>query len=264
MKVYSGSINTMAFNNGKAPTDDVRVREAFALAMDAPAIKEMLMHIKLFQRTGWFDIGTPLARTPAELDKIPGFRSPTAGDLAMAKQLLIDAGYPGCKGMPVLEIPTRDLPDARILVPAVQAMLKQSLGCESNTSIHQTSAIGEVMKEGKFHLIPSTMGSHGVPGSAAGAALKKCDEPNNTLRYCNRDFDKVVDAFLSEPDPVKADALKLQIRGFWDEDWPWLPHGETPIQYGWYNWVKGFPAFSVSTYEKNLHKLDWVWTTQSR
>jgi len=264
MEVYSGFITSIGFNNGKAPTDDKRVRKAFALVIDAPALNIMTEDIQPRQRAGWFDVGTPFARSLSELDKIPGFRSPTADDLEMAKQLLIDAGYPGCEGMPVLEIPTRDLPDARILVPAVQAMLKQRLGCESNTSIHQTSAIGEVMKEGKFHIIPSTMGSHGVPGSAAGAALKKCDEPNNTLRYCNRDFDNVVDAFLAEPDAVKADALKLKIRDFWDEDWPWLPHGETPIQYGWYNWVKGFPSFSVSTYEKNLHKLDWVWTTQSR
>jgi peptide/nickel transport system substrate-binding protein len=264
MKVFSGSINTMAFNNGKAPTDDVRVREAFALAMDAPAIKEMLMHIKLFQRTGWFDIGTPLARTPAELDKIPGFRSPTSEDIARAKQLLIDAGYPGCKGMPVLEMPIRDLPDRHLIVPAVQAMLKQNLGCESKTEIHQTSAIAEVFREGKFHIVPTTQGSHGVPGSAGGASLKKCDEPTNNLKYCNPEFDKVVDAFLMETDPQKANDLKLQIRGFWDADWPWVPHGETPIQYAWYSWVKGFPNFSVSTYEKNLHKLDWVWTTQSR
>jgi oligopeptide transport system substrate-binding protein len=198
------------------------------------------------------------------LDKIPGFRSPTDEDLARAKQLLSDAGFPDCKGMPMLEIPTRDLPDARILVPAVQAMLKQNLGCESETAIHQTSAIAEVTKAGDFHIIPSTMGSHGVPGSAGGAALKKCDEPNNTIRYCNREFDKVVDAFLVETDPQKANELKLQIRDFWDADWPWVPYGETPIQYGWYDYVMGWPTFSVSTYEKNLHKLDWVWTTKSR
>ena len=264
MEVYSGFITSIGFNNGKAPTDDQRVREAFALVIDAVALNDATEDVQPRTRAGWFDVGTPFARTPAELDKIPGFRSPTPEDLERAKQLLVDAGYPNCEGMPVLEIPTRDLPDARILVPAVQAMLKQSLGCESKTEIHQTSAIAEVFNEGLFHIVPSTMGSHGVPGSAGGAALKKCGEARNSIRYCNTEFDKVVDAFLEESDPAKADALKLQIRGFWDADWPWLPHGETPIQYGWYKWVKGFPNFSVSTYEKNLHKLDWVWTTQSR
>jgi peptide/nickel transport system substrate-binding protein len=266
MKVFSGSINTMAFNNGKAPTDDVRVREAFALAMDAPAIKEMLMHIKLFQRTGWFDIGTPLARTPAELDKIPGFRSPTSEDIARAKQLLIDAGYPGCKGMPVLEMPIRDLPDRHLIVPAVQAMLKQNLGCESKTSVHQTSAVAEVIREGKFHVILRNFGSGGVPGSGGGAVVLKCDEPNNKvgIRYCNREFDKLADAYLTETDPVKAAALKLQIRDTWDKDWPWVPYAEAPVIYAWYHYVKGFPEFNVSTDEKNLHKLDWVWTTQGR
>jgi len=264
MKVYSGSINTMAFNNGKAPTDDVRVREAFALAMDAPAIKEMLMHIKLFQRTGWFDIGTPLARTPAELDKIPGFRSPTSDDIARAKQLLIDAGYPGCKGMPVLEMPIRDLPDRHLIVPAVQAMLKQNLGCESKTSVHQTSAIAEVIREGKFHVILRNFGSGGVPGSGGGAVVLKCDEPNNKggIRYCNREFDKVVDAYLVESDPNKALDMKRQFRDFFDADWPYMPYAEFPNLYAWYDYVKGFPTFNVTTYEKNMHKLDWVWTTR--
>ena len=264
MKVFSGSINTMAFNNGKAPTDDVRVREAFALAMDAPAIKEMLMHIKLFQRTGWFDIGTPLARTPAELDKIPGFRSPTSEDIARAKQLLIDAGYPGCKGMPVLEMPIRDLPDRHLIVPAVQAMLKQNLGCESKTSVHQTSAVAEVIREGKFHVILRNFGSGGVPGSAGGAVLLKCDEPNNKvgIRYCNRELDKVVDAYLVESNPSKALDLKRKFRDTFDADWPYMPYAEFPNLYAWYDYVKGFPTFNVTTYEKNLHKLDWVWTTQ--
>jgi peptide/nickel transport system substrate-binding protein len=266
MKVFSGSINTMAFNNGKAPTDDVRVREAFALAMDAPAIKEMLMHIKLFQRTGWFDIGTPLARTPAELDKIPGFRSPTSEDIARAKQLLIDAGYPGCKGMPVLEMPIRDLPDRHLIVPAVQAMLKQNLGCESKTSVHQTSAVAEVIREGKFHVILRNFGSGGVPGSGGGAVVLKCDEPNNKvgIRYCNREFDKVVDAYLVESNPSKALDLKRKFRDTFDADWPYMPYAEFPNLYAWYDYVKGFPTFDVTTYEKNLHKLDWVWTTQGR
>ena len=264
MEVYSGFILSIGFNNEREPLDDKRVRKAFALVIDGPALNEATEDIQPRTRAGWFDVGTPFARSISDLDKIPGFRSPTAEDLAAAKQLLIEAGYPGCKGMPVLEIPMRDLPGARIIVPAIQAMLKQNLGCESATEIVQTSAIIEMALEGKFHIIPTTMGSGGAPGTAAGAARKKCGEPNNIVRYCNSDFDKVVDAFLAEPDPVKSDALQLKIRGFWDEDWPWLPFGETPIQYGWYNWVKGFPTFSVSTYEKNLHKLDWVWTTQSR
>ena len=262
MLIFSGNIAAVGFNSGRAPTDDVRVREAFALAIDAPAMAVLYGEFFFAQRAGWFDLGTPLSRTASELDKVPGLRAPTSEDVARAKQLLIDAGYPGCKGMPVLEIPTRDLPDARVQVPAVQGMLKQVLGCESKTEIHQTSAISAVIREGKFHIVPSSGGSGGVQGSASRAFLRKCDEPNNSLRYCNREFDKVVDAFMAETDPIKAAALKLQIRDFWDKDWPWVPYAEAPVIYGWYHYVKGFPEFNVSTYEKNLHKLDWVWTTK--
>jgi len=263
MYVFSGFVTGVGFHNGRAPLDDVRVRRAFALVLDAPAMAIAIADVQQNERSGFFDVGSPGSRTPSELDAIPGFRSPTAEDFAEAKQLLVDAGYPDCQGMPSIEIPTRDLPDARIIVPMVQAMLKQNLGCESETSIHQTSAIAEVYRAGQFHIIPMTGGSHGVPGSASGAALKKCDEPNNVFQYCNPEFDKTVDAFLTETDPAVAAQLKMKIRDFWDADWPWLPYAETPILYAWYPYVKGWPTFNVSTYEKNLHKLDWVWTTES-
>ena len=264
MLIFAGNIAAVGFNSGRAPTDDVRVREAFALAIDAPEMANLYGEFFFAERAGWFDVGTPLSRTSGELDKVPGLRSPTPEDIARAKQLLIDAGYPGCQGMPVLEIPTRDLPDARVQVPAVQAMIKQTLGCESKTEIHQTSAISEVVREGKFHIYPTGGGSAGVRGSASRASLRKCDEPNNVLRYCNREFDKLADAYLTETDPVKAAALKLQIRDTWDKDWPWVPYAEAPVIYAWYHYVKGFPEFNVSTDEKNLHKLDWVWTTKGR
>ena len=260
IKVFSGYISSIAFNHGNPPTDDVRVREAFALVIDQPTLGLMVEEITGLDRTDWFDFGSQGARSSTELDRVPGFRNPTDEDIARAKQLLVEAGYPNCEGMPELSIPTRDLPDRRIFVPAVQAALKQHLGCESSTEIHQTSAMMPVIRSGEWHLVPWTWGTGGVTASASRALNYKCGGVNNNLQYCNPEFDKLADAYIVETDPDKALEIKNQIGATWDDDWPVLPIGDQAVLYAWYSQVKGFPNFNVTIAEKKLHKLDWVWT----
>ena len=260
--ILSGLVQSIMINSGNPPTDDPRVQKAFALVIDGPALRTMAEDVITLFRTGWFDFGAPLSRSADELDKVPGLRSPTEADIARAKQLLNDAGFPDCKGMPVLEIPTRDAPEQRVWIPAIQAMLKQTLGCESKTAIHQTSAIAPLIQEGKWNVAWSSFGSRGLAGSAGGATRWRCGAPNNVVNYCNPEFDKLANAYMVETDAAMSAELKRKIRDTWDEDLPWVPFGESPVPWVWYDHVKGMPTFNVVTFEKNLHKLDWVWTTR--
>ncbi|MFH1487246.1 MAG: ABC transporter substrate-binding protein [Chloroflexota bacterium] len=76
-----------------APFTDVRVRRAVSLAVDRQAA------IKVLQE-GEAEIGTPFvsgsewAIPEAELLKMPGFRQPKDADVAEAKKLLAEAGFP--------------------------------------------------------------------------------------------------------------------------------------------------------------------------
>lgn len=81
------------FNQRKKPFDNVRVRRAVLLAMDRPAMVKI----------AWEGVGCVAAYyapsgewgRPCEYwAKQPGFRSSTTEDLAEAKRLLAEAGYP--------------------------------------------------------------------------------------------------------------------------------------------------------------------------
>lgn len=89
-----GSGQTMTFNVTKPPFSDVRVRQAVVMALDQSEI------IKVgFQGGGMLTGATGPASNEwalpeKELLALPGVRKPTADDIAKAKQLLADAGYP--------------------------------------------------------------------------------------------------------------------------------------------------------------------------
>lgn len=84
----------MGFNNAAAPFDDVRVRQAFASALNRE------QYINQIANGVGVSAGTFL------YEGIPGYQTGTAQtfDEAGAQQLLAEAGYPGGEGFPVLQL----------------------------------------------------------------------------------------------------------------------------------------------------------------
>lgn len=109
------------FNVTRPPFDDVRVRRAFALAVDRESL------VKNVLRGGQAPAYTftPLV--------FPDYQ-PTArlsGTVAEARRLLAEAGYPDGKGMPVVEVLYNTSEDHRIIAEALQQMWKTNLGIET-------------------------------------------------------------------------------------------------------------------------------------
>ncbi|MBI4308644.1 MAG: ABC transporter substrate-binding protein [Chloroflexi bacterium] len=97
---YLGFIYTV-MNVNKKPFDDVRVRKAIDLALDRKAANDTLQ-----QGAGlpgyMMPPGTLGALAPEEIDKMPGYRRPKDQDVAEAKSLLADAGFPTGFDVPML------------------------------------------------------------------------------------------------------------------------------------------------------------------
>lgn len=105
------------FNINKAPFSDVRVRRAFAHAIDRSQIVSLLKGGQI-PTTSWVPKG------------MPGYE-PGVGlkfDMQKAKALLAEAGYPDGKGFPEVTFmfDTRD--DNKVIAERLQAMWKQNLG----------------------------------------------------------------------------------------------------------------------------------------
>ena len=104
------------------PFEDVRVRQAFALAIDKKKIVNEYLGGVNTVANGIVPPGVPGHRPDA-----PAFEY----DPERARALLAAAGYPGGRGMPPLELNYREMrPDVRIVGEAVQSMVSEVLGVE--------------------------------------------------------------------------------------------------------------------------------------
>jgi ABC-type transport system substrate-binding protein len=103
----------------RPPFNDVRVRTAFAMAMD-------VVHVRAAQgkehwaidRGGWIPVGLPGHR--------PGAGLPY--DVERARRLLAEAGYPEGRGFPPIRFRTFYTPEAEQTVPAWVGQWRQGLG----------------------------------------------------------------------------------------------------------------------------------------
>ncbi|RYG39757.1 ABC transporter substrate-binding protein, partial [bacterium] len=99
---------------------DRRVRRALAMAVDRKTIVDGILG------------GQNVIATSIVPPGVPGHRENVAGvpyDVAGAKALLAQAGYPGGKGLPEIELSYRDgRPDVELVAQALQQQWKEALG----------------------------------------------------------------------------------------------------------------------------------------
>lgn len=108
------------FNVQRKPFDDVRVRRALALAIDRERIVK--------------DV-TLAGETPATHIVPPNLlgyvsRNQLTENLAEARRLLAEAGYPGGRGFPKVELLYNTLEKHRVIAEAIQQMWRRNLGID--------------------------------------------------------------------------------------------------------------------------------------
>lgn len=113
---YAGSY-FYRFNVTKKPFDDVRVRKALSLCIDREQITRDLLRAGQIPAT-WF--------TPA----MPGYEPPKglAFDREQARRLLAEAGYPGGKGFPQVELLYNTLESHKVIAENLVQQWRENLG----------------------------------------------------------------------------------------------------------------------------------------
>lgn len=117
------------FDTYHPPFDNLKVRQAFAHAIDRQALVDNIIKVMGQPAYGMLMPGFPDALPPEELKPYQGY------DPELARQLLADAGYPGGEGFPKLTLLLRNAPELDVAVAnAIGAMLKENLGIEVEIS----------------------------------------------------------------------------------------------------------------------------------
>ncbi|WP_243625008.1 ABC transporter substrate-binding protein, partial [Candidatus Cryosericum odellii] len=113
----------MLFNTTKKPFSDVRVRKALTLAINRQQITKSVTRGGEIPALGFVASGMPDATSSKDFRTVGGSYYKD-NDIATAKALLAQAGYPNGKGFPAFAIVSGTSQELKSLGEAIQAMWK--------------------------------------------------------------------------------------------------------------------------------------------
>ncbi|CAH2599047.1 ABC transporter substrate-binding protein [Rhodovastum atsumiense] len=193
---------------GKNPFKDQRVREAFALAIDEQAIATRVMRGQ--GRPTWMMWGPGVNGYDAALDKRP------AVDLARAKALLAEAGYP--EGFQV----TLDCPNDRYIadeaictaIAGMLARINVKVDVFARTKVRYFGDIGYPKYNTSFYMLGWTPNTYDAANPIR-ALLATRGRPglgvNNSGGYSNKRIDELEPLIATELDPAKRQAMISEV-----------------------------------------------------
>ena len=220
---------------GKNPFKDVRVRRAFAHAIDVQLLRDKVM------RGAAVPVG---AMIPASVEGWENsFSQRPAYDLAMAKKLLAEAGYPAGFSL-TMDCPNEGYVNVEQLCVAIAGMLGQA-GVKVDLSMQpRTQFFGKIGRRDTSFFIHSwgtnTFDAHATmdllmftPGKGVGTW--------NIGSYSNPEVDKLITAIASEMNAGKRRDMMVQTLKLYRDDMGAIPLHQQVLTYGTTKKVKFTP-----------------------
>jgi oligopeptide transport system substrate-binding protein len=202
----------LRFNTGRKPFTDFRVRRALACAFDRTAL---VRDVTLGGQQPAHCLTPP---------GIPGYAPPETipDDFAEARRLLAEAGYPGGKGFPHVEIQFATLELNQRLLEAVQQMWRRELGIEvSLANKEQRVWLSDERLRNYDISFAHWFGDYVDPSTYL--ELFTADSGNNSTGWSSREYDRLVAAASSALDPAQRSALYQQAEGILLQEVPIAP-----------------------------------------
>jgi oligopeptide transport system substrate-binding protein len=209
------SIWYIGFNTQKAPFDDVKVRQAFGLAIDRQKIVDVVLKDMMPVATGVLPPG------------VPGYTSTVTAqpyDPDKAKQLLAESQYGGPSGLPKITISEVGAgASAGDDVQAMVEMWKQNLGVEVEIQQTEQATFFQDLDKGQYQMFTAGWVMDYADPEDVLDILFYSQSHQNTARYSNPDVDKLLLQARTEQDTSKRMALYEQAEQIIVGDSPWIP-----------------------------------------
>ena len=217
-------VTYIGFNNIKPPFNDVRVRQAFAKAVDKATLTTKVLEGVMVQADTIIPPG------------MPGFNASAAKiqelNVADAKKLLADAGYPDGQGFPkvALSINNQD-PNYAKIAAALQQMWKENLGVTIEINTEElakfnddlTATANKPDDPAALNFYISVWGADYPDPQNFVSQQLRTDVGNNNGHYSNVQFDELVDQADVETDQAKRLSLYQQAEQIALTEVGWLP-----------------------------------------
>jgi len=198
-----------SFNIMKAPFDDVRIREAFALVIDRNYIIESVTQTGEVPATGFVPYGVSDAKGTSGDDfrTVGGeYYSVKTEDYEAncekARQLLADAGYPNGEGFPTVEYLYNTDDRSKAIGEALQQMWKTELGVTVTLNNQDWATLMQSRFDGNYSICRDAWtADYNDPSSFLD--MWYTGGGNNLAQYSNADFDAAIDAAKATADPTE-------------------------------------------------------------
>jgi len=184
------------FNVTKPPFDDARVRRALTIALNR---REIVETVTRSGQVPAFSLVPPGMKDyePAECD---------AENVAEAKRLLADAGFPNGRGFPRVEILYNTQDTHKAIAELIQDRWKQSLGIDVGLRNQEWGVFLDTVRQQKFDVArASWIGDYTDPNTFLDMFMS--DNENNQTGWADVEYDRLLNAAASERD----DAARLRM-----------------------------------------------------
>ncbi|MDB6093870.1 MAG: extracellular solute-binding protein family 5 [Verrucomicrobia bacterium] len=185
----------LRLNVRRPPFGDERVRQALAQAVDRTGLVEKILH------------GGQKAATTVTPPGLPGYTPPPGlkTDFDAARRLLAEAGYPGGKGLPALELLYNTSENHRTLAEAIQEMWRRELGIEVRLQNQEFKVVLDERRAGHYQVLLSDWVGDYLD-AATFLDLWRSDSGNNHTGWSSADYDARLFAAARASDPADRNA----------------------------------------------------------
>jgi oligopeptide transport system substrate-binding protein len=236
-------------NVTKPPLNDKRVRRALALAIDRESL------VKNVRRGG---------ELPAFNYTPPGTagytcRASLHEDLAEARRLLAEAGYPDGKGLPTIELLYNTLEAHRTLAEAIQQMWKKNLGIDVQLVNQEWKVYLDSQRTLNYQICRAAwIGDYVDPNSFLDEFVT--GGGNNETGWSNAEYDRLIAEAARTGDPAQRLEVFQKAEAILMDELPIIPiyfytrvYLKRPELKGWYPTLLDNHTFKY-VYLENNHK----------
>ncbi|PWT83274.1 MAG: hypothetical protein C5B44_00840 [Acidobacteria bacterium] len=143
-----GALTYYSFNTAKPPFDDVRIREALAIAIDRERIsRDFLDGATVAARKFLPDSMSPAEKPVVEKSEL------LDQDTERARQLLAEAGYPNGDGFPTVRLLINRNEQQRIVAQSIASMWRSVLNIETEVIMRNWDEYENTIKAGDYDVV---------------------------------------------------------------------------------------------------------------
>ena len=212
----------VSLNNKVKGLDNPKVRKALSLAIDRSLLIKAVWKDPRKPATAWVPYGISDSDATKQFRTVGGDFYKGTADVAQAKKLLAEAGYPNGKGFPVFEYAYNKNETHAKVAQALQDMWKKNLGITVKLSEVDWKVFVPQRKSGDYQISrDGWIGDYMDPMTFMDTLVTK--DGNNDPKYSNPKYDALVNGAKEEKDPVKRMAMLHDAEKIMMDDMPLIP-----------------------------------------